>query len=544
VTRSYLVHLTAGAHSWTVTDEDPPGYGLADPLTIGWTLPDTEHRPTQPDPMVATFAVVEPSASVLDDLVLGDLVTIAVTFGPAAKPEPDVVFYGRIAQGEAAPDRRGMLYRFTCADLTADLNAYTLGSSATGPPVPGAPLDYPVQSVAARMTNMLTRAGLADTAVVRDPIVAAVDPQLTVDAIAQPGAANLLTEVIGLWDGVGLAGLADLAPVNYRAIVAPHPGAGSGTSSGIPYRWALDAVPDAYVPSAVAPLPATFGHYFPDPQGYGLYIDPDDRDAGVIDACVVEFDSQWAALQGAVVNRAAVVWLAASNVDPAVDGADRFTLVTYTEENPAAAGQPTVTSTRETQVFCLTQAPVAHPSYVAGLANANRLGAMMVPPPQNPGGWAPDAFHWLLWKDPAGLANFPAIFPRHDATEKPTPAVLRTACYVRPIVIAGIPGMWNAADATRDWIGGQLTTVTLTIADGRPVVDFELAPTLPEPGNPATGTNSWNTATGTWNAQTGTWDDKPPGRVAFRWSDAALAGVTWNQLHPQRWNMYRLARGT
>jgi hypothetical protein len=184
------------------------------------------------------------------------------------------------------------------------------------------------------------------------------------------------------------------------------------------------------------------------------------------------------------------------------------------------------------------------PSNAAAIANWQRLGGMMIPPPQNPAGWGPDTFRWLLYKDPIGLERFPIIFPRHDATNQPTPRVLRTACYVRPIVVVDIPPEWNAADAYRDWIGGQLASVTLTIENGSPVVDFQLVPTLPEAANPATGANNWNSGTGTWNARTGVWNDLIPGRPAFRWSDTALVGRVWNDLHPQSWNMYRLARGS
>lgn len=522
--RTYKVRLTAGAHTWTVTDLDPPTAGLMDPLTVGWSMPDTQQRPTQPDILVASFSVVAATAADLDDLLLGDLVTIQVTFGPNDKPSPDVVFYGRIAEGEATPYGAGMLYRFTCADLTTDLNGFDIGADP-----------FTVQTVTARMTSLLTRAGIDDTAVVRDQVVAAVDPNLNVEQVDQPNAANVLTSVIGLWDQVGLAGLNELAPVRYRAIIAPHPGAGA--PSGIPYKWALDVIPDAYIASAAAPLPATFGHYFPDPQGYGLRIDPNDRAAAVIDACHVELGSTWAAIQPSVVNRAAVTWLTAAGADPAVN--PRTQRVTYNNENPPPAGQSPVTSTRETQTVGTTTA-----QNTAAAANATRLGAMMVPPPQNLAGWAPDSFRWLLYKDQLGLKTFPVLFPHHDATSQPTPTVLRTAAYVRPVTVARVPGRWNAADATRDWIAGQITTILLTIENGRPVVDFQLAPTIPAQANPGTGTNNWNAQTGTWNAQTGTWNDKVPGRPAFRWADVSLVGVTWNQLQPQPWNMYRLARGT
>lgn len=519
--RTYQVEVTAGPYAWTVTDDDPPGYGLADPLTIGWSLPDTEHRPSQPDPMVATFGVVVQRSADLD-LVLGDPVTIAVTFGPADKDTADVTFLGRVAQGEAAAHPQGMLYRFTCADASTDLAGYDIGADP-----------YAVQTVVTRMATMLARAGIPDADVSRGPMVAGLDPNLTVELVDQPSAANLLTSVIELWDQVALGDTGTLANVHYRAIIAPFPGP---SSTGLPFRWSLDGVPDAYVATALTPLPAQFGHWFPDPDGWGLAMDPDDRAAGVIDACVVEFDSQWAAITPAVVNRAAVVWLAATDAASA-----RHQAVTYNNENPPPPGQTPVTAQRETQTLGLTSIPAVD---TAARANATRLGAMMVPPPQNPGGWGPDSFRWLLYKDPIGMGDFPVVFPHHEATDQPTPRALRTAAYVRPIVVAGIPEKWNAADATRDWVGGQLATVQLTIADGRPVIDFQLVPTLPAQGNPDTGVYSWNATPGTWDAQVGAWDDLAPGRVAFRWSDSALAGITWDQLHPQPWDMYRLARGS
>lgn len=524
MTRTYQVKMTAGPYAWTVTDDDPPGFGLVDPLTIGWSLPDTEHRPAQPDPMVASFGVIAPSSADMD-LVLGDPVTIAVTFGPAAKAAPDVTFLGRVAQGEATAHDRGMLYRFTCADASTDLAGYDLGATP-----------YAAESVTSRMTSMLARAGVPDADVIRGPMVAGLDPNLYVDVIEQPSAANLLTSIIELFDQVAVPGVGQLVSYNYRGIIAPFPGP---SSKGLPFRWSLDGVPEVFIPTALTMLPAVFGHWFPDPGGWGLKMDPDDRAAGVIDSCVVEFDSGWAAIAPAVVNRAAVTWLTAAGWDPTIDANARVPQITVNNENPPPAGQTPVTTTRDTQTIGATPATTT-----AAQTNATRLGGMMVPVPQNPGGWGPDTFRWLLHQDPIGMASFPVVFPRHDATDQPTPRELRTAAYVRPIVVVGIPGKWNAADATRDWVAGQLTSIQLTIENGRPVIDFQLVPTIPEPGNPDTGTYSWNTQSGTWNAKTGVWDDLQPGRVAFRWSDTALAGKTWNQLHPQPWDLYRLARGS
>jgi hypothetical protein len=495
------VSVNYGAHYWIISNETAPTYGLMDPLTVTWSLPDTEHRPNQPDAMVASFSVIVPTAGDLDDILIGAEMSLHVWFGPNRMDYDavDLVFYGRVSQAEAAPDPRGMIYRFTCADLTADLSGYTTGVDP-----------YAVEAVASRTSTMLARAGLAEGDLIRDPIVSAVDVSLNTEAIAAPAGANMLTSLIELWDSVALPGLGELSGVSYRAILAPYPYTGTLTSFGAQNRWALDAIPDAYVPSAAAPLPGTFGHYFPDPQGYGVSVNPDDRAAGVFDACFVEFDAAWSALQSATTDRASVTWIGSTSVDPTV--ARRSLGLVVVETSPPAGHTPS-TATRDTQIFSLYPTPPDHSSYVSAVANARRLGDMMIPPPQNPAGWSPDSFRWLLYKDEV-------------------------------IVVAGIPGMWNPADGTRDWVAGQLSTVTLTIADGQPVIDFELAPSLPDTGNPTTTADTWNAQVGTWNAQVGTWDDKPSGLPAFRWTDPGLAGVKWNQLYPQPWNTYRLARAS
>jgi hypothetical protein len=475
--------------------------------------------------MVAQFSPIVPSTADLEDLGIGDLVTIAVTFGAASKPTPDVGFIGRIAQGDAAPHPRGMMYRFTCADLTTDLLGFDIGATA-----------YAVQSVNSRAAGFRAAAKLPDTDWMVNPSVAALSELLLVDQLQNPNAANLRDSLIDLWDQVAYPGVGALAgTVFYRAIVAPAPGQ---SSLGIPWRWAVDAVPDTYVPTALAPLPGQFGNHFPPPQAYGIVFDPDDRSSGVMDACYIDYDAPWVAIQPAVVNRAAVTWLTAADALPDTDRAPQ---VTYVLENPPPAGQAPTTATRETDIIGVS---TTAGSATAAAQNAQNLGYMMVPPPQNTAGWAPDTFRWLLYKDDVGLADFPTIFPAHHASAQPTPQPQRTACYVRPIVVVDVPGSINAADHTREWVGGQLINVQLTIENGRPVIELTLTPTIPAAGDPGTGVNSWNVTPGTWDAQTGVWDDLIPGYPSFRWSDVGLAGVTWNQLYPQAWNMYRLARGT
>jgi hypothetical protein len=178
----------------------------------------------------------------------------------------------------------------------------------------------------------------------------------------------------------------------------------------------------------------------------------------------------------------------------------------------------------------------------AAVANAYRLAELATLPPQTRTGWSPESFRWLLYADRAGLEGFPLIFPALfvDPDTEGTRS-LRTAAYVRPLVVAGIPDEWDPIGSAV----GQASAVTLTIADGRPVVDFTLSPTLPVPGNPETTVPLWDAVPGTWDEQPGVWDDLRGGYVIFRWDDPALAPATWDTLEPtQTWYQYRLARGS
>jgi len=525
---TYRVALEAGDQSWLVTDDDPPTYGLADPLVVGWSIPDDNPRPAQPDAMVAQFSVIRPTADL--ELGIGDLVTIDVRFGSINLADAaDIMFVGRISQADAQPVTAGMLYKFTCSDLTTDLAGYDIGADP-----------YFIEYVTGRFIGMVRAAGLPElTDWLLDPLF--TDPQLFdlwVDAPDSPEGKNLRDSLVQLFDQVSVHGVdPGLTNTYYRFITAVAPGT---SSIGIPWRWAVDVVPDAYVATALAPLPATFGQK-PPTGCYGVHIDPDDRAAGVIDACVVDFDSTWAAIIPTVINRAAVTWLSLPTEDAT---AKRTPHTTYTTENAPPPGQPLNTVIRQTQTLGINSEPDI---LQAAKDNARRLGHLLIPPLQSPTGWAPDTFRWLLYRDPAGLEAFPTIFPVPTATLAPTPKEQRTACYVRPIVVYGIrPGL-NTARPGSDRIAGQLSDVQVTIADGRPVVDFVLAPTLPAPATPDTAThNTWDQMAGTWDAQTVAWDDLPPGHVVFRWDDPALTpAVTWDQLCPDdTWFDYQLVRGT
>jgi hypothetical protein len=529
---TYRVILTAGPYSWTVTDADPPGYGLADPLVIGWSLPTDAVRPAQPDPVVMQFNVVVPSAAALV-LGIGEQVQASVWFASTTLPPttstPDVWFRGRITDGSATLTKAGdVLFAFTASDQSIDLTAADIGA-----------LDYPpatwTNRLAALTSNALPAIG---GSILADPrIGAGVEANLWVDQ--RDGSPDtVLDAVTELFEWTAFTGTGPNAGVTFfTPIVAAGPGA---IPDGTYYPVAFDALPDRFIPSIGAQAPAVFGPIPGAPGKYGVIINANDRAAGVLDACFIEFGVQWTAGKADTVNTAVITWQQAAAADPKVN--DRTPQTTRVTELPPAAGRPPVISTRETDILGLTGTPA---TVTAAQTNANRLGHLMNPPLQQQHGWSPDGFTWLLDADHLGLDDFPVIFPQTFRPMSQTGQNMRAICYVRPVVIMNTPPAWNPMDPVKGRVYGQLGEVRLTIEAGTPRVEFTLTPTLPEVGGPAGSRLSWNQSVGTWNAQVGIWDDLAPGYIGFLWEDPALVGLTWNQLYPaDTWIDYQLLRGT
>ena len=75
----YRVVVNVGAHSYDGTYGDEPTYGVALPLTVGWQIPEaTEFYPSQADPTSGSFGLVAESVADLDDLAIGDPVSVAM----------------------------------------------------------------------------------------------------------------------------------------------------------------------------------------------------------------------------------------------------------------------------------------------------------------------------------------------------------------------------------------------------------------------------------------------------------------------------------
>lgn len=535
---TYRVRLTAGPYSWTVTDDDHPAYGLADPLVIGWSVPTDQTRPAQPDPTICQFSVITRAAADVA-LGLGDQVQCSVWFTgtgplPPTTDPPDVWFRGRITDGAAEPSGTGVLYAFTCSDQTIDLTGADIGGA-----------DYAAQPWSARLAAYQTAAGPAlippaaaagtPPAFLSDPRVSNVDPNLWVDA--RDGSPDtVLDALIELFESAVFASTA--GTTLFLPILAAGPGLVPPAAPTGYYPVAVDALPDRFLPSAAAPAPAVFGPVpGSSPTCYGVRVNPDDRAAGVLDACFVERDAGWTAIKSDVVNTAVITWNQAANV-----AADRVPQTVRVTEQQPLAGRVPVIQTRETQILALSDTPA---SVTAANVNADRLGHLLTPPFQEQSGWSADGFTWRLDQDTLGRDQFPVLFPLGYCQMTATGQLLRTVAYVRPIVVAQVPPAWNPMTPDTDRIYGQLSEVRMSIAAGRPIVEFTLTPTLPTTGTPSGSVNSWNATPGTWNAQTGVWDDRDPGFVAFRWDDPGLVGVTWNQLcRSDSWFDYQLLRGS
>ena len=108
---NYEVQIGLGAagagsvHSWLIDDGDVPDPGdttqVLDGLTIGWTLPEAEPFPTQPDPMQARLTLLLDDVAELEDIGVGDIGNITVRSAGNVIAQ----FSGRMAQPTARPVR-------------------------------------------------------------------------------------------------------------------------------------------------------------------------------------------------------------------------------------------------------------------------------------------------------------------------------------------------------------------------------------------------------------------------------------------------------
>lgn len=489
------------APAWDVTDDDPPGYGLTDPLIIGWSTPTrTPGVPEQPDPMAARFGFVWPTASA-NPVNVGDMVTFYLWFGTkSATPDqsdPDIVFFGVVTDADANPHPRGVFYQFTAVDFTGLLNGYTVHAA-----------DRPAETVRTRMDAYMleTTAQRGPTAVTRHPFADQAQNTNRPLAAEKASPAGAGDAIIDLWAGVAMS--TTNPTVWYRPILSPGPPV-AGEYPTTPNRWglALDLVPADFLPdvAGAGAVPGILTET--SPNHWQIVISIGDREAGVLDACFIDFDATWTAGRFQVVDTAVVTWTRLDTVGSPPADVESVVTVTVVEDVPGSPNTtPAVTVRADSG---LTARTTVTADTDAAAANATGLGHILVPAGRAKT-WTPDTFAWLLYADTIGLNNFPPIFPRHDipVTAATNTAWKRVACYMNPVTVMNLPAAWNITDPTIDYLTGQLQAAELTIQDGKPTVAMTIAPHLPA------GTGI------AWDAMnTGAaWDEMDP-------------TITWDQMH-------------
>lgn len=112
-----------GVRSWEIDSTETAPDTLprvTDGLRITRSVPETDIKPTQPDPATAAFGIVAESITDLDNVILGAPVAIHY-YSPATSTVPLESFHGRITDLVARPHPAGVILDVTAVDYLADL---------------------------------------------------------------------------------------------------------------------------------------------------------------------------------------------------------------------------------------------------------------------------------------------------------------------------------------------------------------------------------------------------------------------------------------
>lgn len=244
----YRADVNAGAYSLISQDGDPVGYGLADPLELSFSVPNSDLAPlVQRDPDEATINVIAPNASTYV-FNQGDPVR-ATVYSSHASSGNNYAFFGRIAQLQAQPHKLGILYTLTCVDYLADLAELKAGR-----------VDYPAESSYSRLSRMLAENGIAAPNIDGSP--ATGNPLVKARVAADEGVGGLLElveEVLAGWTESQVnneTGTAQLNTITARYELVPNivnPGgvAGQGfLSPTVPFKLSPIYRPSGWSPPA------------------------------------------------------------------------------------------------------------------------------------------------------------------------------------------------------------------------------------------------------------------------------------------------------
>lgn len=420
MSQQWAVKAWAGAYSWTVLDNDPAGYGLASPLTIANGLPTSDVAPlVQPNSATASFQVIVAQVADLDQLQLGDPVTLRYwpSRTPAAGDRPSIEFAGRVATMEAQPHKLGVLYTIGCVDYIADIAENTVGGSFA----------WPQENLDDRVRRILSTCGYAVPAGTglyggtgSIPIQALIDAR----PIGKANALELLLHTLAQYR-MNFTGFPNSHGIAYVAQqTVPRAGV-SNWSSG---AAVLDATAPYIIlttfssPQFTAPLRVTLvgGVY----KLTGSTAQSAAGGVGVVDAGRVSMDTKFAQRKGDATNAIAVTGNAIGTQTAAWSGvAQRVEASVETELSTAADGAA--------------------------------LAAEYLPPvkPSQAALWVADTMRWLIDAEP-GTWFLPTIG--------------------RGFMVVRVNGVWSPLE--REWYVGLLSGLKFSVDGGVPVADLDVIP--------------------------------------------------------------------
>lgn len=428
----YRAVVVAGSLGWSVTSNDAPDYGLADPLIIEWACPENGQPYAQPEPWTAEFNLIVASIASVDALDVGQPVTITVqayppgTINPntGSPYEPAVYFEGRVTAISAKPHALGMLVNVSCIDLTVDLAETIIHT-----------VDWPAETVASRLLRISDELGLPT------PLewAGAETWPLAAKAATSSPARGLIVELLDQ--------LTDVAGAS-RPILVPHPASN-------PDRFYLADMVFTSPTAGTGP-----SHYLPallaetSPNVFGIVIDPKGSSSEdwsrVIDACHVPADLSW-------------IKDKTSKVDTAIISG---TFSDGTTQVIAASDDPVPVS-------------IAKSVELTSRVNALALAESFLRE-HDTDSWLMDKFTWLVDNDPTQLFQ-------------PVPLMHQSYPFQQAYIVAvdDIPPARNPTGP--DWYAGQFAACRFTIAKGRYSIEVTLRRNLPRAqGTGTAGALRWN----------------------------------------------------
>lgn len=461
MSQQWCVKAWAGSYSWTVKDDDPAGYGLAGPLSVTRSLPETDLAPmVQPNADTASFRVIVATTAALDQLQLGDPVTLRYfpSRVPAGTDKPTVEFMGRVSTLDAEPHDLGMLYTVGCVDYTADLGEGDMVGTYA----------YPAETLDARVRRILADAGFNVPAGVNLyggsaslPIVA----QVAARPIAATTALELLTHTLAQFrlefTGFPAVGVAKLRQVTTpdAGVATYSSGPASRDDTAGPY-WVQTVFRS---PTYQAPLRVSLvgGVYLLT----GSTAQSNPGGVIVVDAGRVTMGTKFQQRKGDAVNAISVQ-------------SDSFAPQTAKWAGVAqrikAAVQTELTSAADGALLATAYLTPVKPTQAAL--------------------WVADTFTWLLDYEPTSTWGLPALG--------------------RGFMVVRVKGTWSPLE--REWYVGQCSSVTFLLDGGVPSAVLGLSPWFSDPAAAANPVKWSDLAAGMTYANMSTRDT---------FTDYGLAGV-------------------